>query len=106
MTSNNFRYAHLVIAAIPFMFTPVVGYLLGEGFLNSGDKSIVLILPYIFWASIFLITAVVLILKRGDLSAWMKYSAVISFGVILFVFRPTPLVKSESKRRLRSPLNK
>jgi hypothetical protein len=83
MAKQNLRYAHFLFAFLPFLFTPALAYLLAEGFLSSSDKNIVLVVPYILWASTYLVVSAVLITKRWDFGAWVKRSLIISFSSML-----------------------
>jgi hypothetical protein len=85
LTSQKLQYRHVAVALSPLLFTPALVYLFAEGILNAGggEKDLVLVVPYLLWATIFLVTAVALILKRWQFGEWMKRSLIISFSSML-----------------------
>ena len=74
------RYTHAILAAIPMLITPGLIYMLAEGWLDvgGGEKDILLAFPYLLWALIFFMVALVLIIKRWSLRRWLLRSGLIS----------------------------
>ena len=81
----NNRYTHAILAAIPVLITPLLFYMLAEGWLNAGggEKDILLAFPYFLWALTFFIVALVLIIKRWPLKRWLLRAGFVSILLML-----------------------
>lgn len=68
----------LVLCILPLSLTPVLGYLLAEGYLNlgSGCKDIFLVVPWFVWSVLYCAIFVVLWVKGRPLRKLALYSLV------------------------------
>ena len=82
------KLLHAALAAIPLLLTPVLFFMLADGWINlgGGEKDIVVTLPWLLWALIFFITALVLIIKGWPLRRWFTRAGIVSFVVMLLLF--------------------
>jgi len=85
MSKSRFKASHLLLALVPLAFTPGLVFLLAEGILSfgGGEKDLILALPYIVWALLFFITALVLIIKQWSIARWFQRSLLVSIGLML-----------------------
>jgi hypothetical protein len=82
------KLLYAALAALPLLFTPVLFFMLAEGWLNlgGGDKDIVVTLPYLIWALLFFIAAVVLIVKGWSFRRWLVRAGLVSVAIMLILF--------------------
>ncbi len=82
------KLPHITLAALPLLLTPVLFFMLAEGWLNlgGGEKDILITLPWLIWSLIFFITALVLIVKGWALRRWIVRSGLVSLVVMLLLF--------------------
>jgi hypothetical protein len=82
----NMRLTHIALAALPLALTPLFFFALAEGWIDAGggEKDIFLALPYAVWSLVFLVSAVVLIVKRWSLWPWIRRaSGIATFAIFL-----------------------
>ena len=56
----------LTMTVLPLLLTPVLGYLLAQGYINlgGGEKDILVLLPWMAWSLVFAVSSLVL-WRRG-----------------------------------------
>jgi hypothetical protein len=49
----------LIVSLLPLVLTPVLGYLLAQGYINfgGGEKDILVLLPWMVWSLVFAISS-------------------------------------------------
>jgi Kef-type K+ transport system membrane component KefB len=84
---TKMKLIDFVIAAIPIGLTPVIIFALAEGWLDfgGGEKDILLALPYLIWALVFFLVAVIFIIKRSTRRRWIAKSALIASITLVIV---------------------
>jgi len=67
----------LGICFLPFVFTPVWGFLIADSYLNfgGGEKDLFLLIPWLIWSLIYLLIFVVSWLKRYSIKRGLCFSA-------------------------------
>lgn len=77
--------ARLLTAAFPLALTPLLFWLLAEGYLNlgGGEKDILLTVPWLLWSLAFLIGALWNWHKRLPLARALGWAAVVATGLLL-----------------------
>jgi hypothetical protein len=79
------RFSQLVLALLPLLLTPVIGFLLAEGMLNAGggEKDILWAFVWAAWSIGFAVTSMFLIYRRWAVTRWLLRSALVSTGILL-----------------------
>lgn len=82
------KFWHYLLAFFPLLLTPVLFYALAEGYINlgGGGKDIIVVVPYFIWALIFLIVAIIFIIKHKTLFKWVIRSSAISIIAMVFLW--------------------
>ena len=76
----------VLVALLPLLFTPVLGYLLAEGYLNlgGGEKDIILVLPWAFCSLVYGISCFFLWHRRWALGRSTLLSIIVAIaGLVL-----------------------
>lgn len=79
------RFAQAVLAAVPLCLSPILFFATAEGWLNfgGGEKDLLLILPYLIWALVFFLTALILIIKHKPVHYWLYRAFTVALLVII-----------------------
>lgn len=66
----------ILLSIAPLALTPIWGYLIAEGYLNfgSGEKDLLLLIPWIYWSFIYLIVYIVFWLKKSSIIKTLVWS--------------------------------
>ncbi|MBL4622928.1 MAG: hypothetical protein JKY89_11060 [Immundisolibacteraceae bacterium] len=83
----NKKLAHLLLALIPLLLTPLLSFVLFEGLLNlgGGEKDIIWAIVWAVWSLTFAISALVLIWRNWALKRWVWRSAMVATGGMLML---------------------
>ncbi len=75
----------VLVALLPLLFTPVLGYLLAEGYLNlgGGEKDILLVLPSAFFSLVYGISCFYLWHRGVRLGRSIVFSIVVAIAGLI-----------------------
>jgi hypothetical protein len=81
-------FVRLLTAFAPLLLTPLLVYVLAEGWLNfgGGEKDILLTLPWILWSLVFAVTALVLWMRGWTHQGALVRAGVTGTAVVVIVF--------------------
>jgi hypothetical protein len=82
------KFGQVVLALLPLLLTPVLGYVLTEGVLNlgGGDKDILWAFAWAIWSIAFAISSIFLINRNWAVDKWALRSTIASTGVMLVLW--------------------
>ena len=72
----------------PLLATPLIGFLIAENYLSfgGGDKDIVILIPWVAWAFIFIFSGIFLWKRTPQDKTWVFKSFIYSVVVALVVW--------------------
>jgi hypothetical protein len=78
----------LGLSLLPLGLTPVLGFLLAEGYVNlgAGCKDIVALIPWLVWALAYFICSMVLWWKGAPVLMGTLYAAAGATGILILLF--------------------
>lgn len=86
----------LGICFLPLAITPVLGFLIADGYLNfgGGEKDLLILIPWLIWTLIYLLIFVISWIKRVSIKRGLTYSAGGATGVLGIIWLATYLWSS------------
>jgi hypothetical protein len=78
----------IVVCLLPLGLTPLLGFLISEGYLNLGGgcKDIILLLPWLLWSLVYSFFFILLWIKGRPFGRLIAYSVAGASGVIVLVW--------------------
>lgn len=82
------KLGQVVLALLPLLLTPVLGYVLAEGVLNlgGGDKDILWAFLWAIWSVAFAASSIFLISRNWAVDKWALRSTLASTGLMLVLW--------------------
>jgi hypothetical protein len=84
----------IIIGIFPLALTPLLAFLISDGYLNfgGGEKDIILLIPWVIWSFLFLILFIITWIKKFSMKKSLIYSAAVSLLLIIAIWIVTFLV--------------
>lgn len=78
----------IITLLFPLLMSPVIGFLIAENYLNfgGGEKDLLIILPWLLWSLLFLISGLILWRSTISFGIWLSKSALYSLLMLLIVW--------------------
>ena len=78
----------LGLSILPLALTPLLGFLIAEGYLNfgGGEKDLLLLLPWLAWSVVYLFFFLVFWWKRVSIRRGLAYAVCGATGVLTIVY--------------------
>ena len=78
----------LILCLLPLLLTPVWGYLIAEGYLNfgSGEKDLFLLIPWMAWSVVYLLSFIFLWVKGKETKNIVKYSTGAASAILVIAW--------------------
>lgn len=78
----------IVLLIFPLLVTPVFGFLIAENHLSfgGGDKDIVILVPWVVWSLLFIVTGMALWKKVPKFKVWALKSFLYSVVILLTIW--------------------
>jgi hypothetical protein len=78
----------VAVCLLPLALTPVLGFLISDGYLNLGGgcKDIILLIPWLLWSLVYSLFFIVLWIRGRSLGRLTAYSIAGASGVIVLVW--------------------
>ena len=68
----------LILSIVPLALTPLLGFLIAEGYLNfgGGEKDLFLLIPWMVWSVVYFVLFLILWRRRFSIKKGCDYAAV------------------------------
>ncbi len=78
----------LGLGILPLALTPLLGFLIAEGYLDfgGGEKDLSLLVPWLFWSLVYLMFSFVSWWRRVSITIGLAYSAGGATGVLALAY--------------------
>ena len=78
----------IAVCLLPLALTPLLGFLISEGYLNLGGgcKDIILLIPWLLWSLVYSLFFIVLWIRGRSFGRLIAYSIAGASGVIVLVW--------------------
>lgn len=79
---------HLALSILPLALTPLLGFLIADGYLNfgGGEKDLLLLIPWILWSLLYLIFFLASWWRKTCITRGLAYSVGGATGVLAIVY--------------------
>lgn len=81
-------YHRVATLSAPFLIAPLLGFLIAENYLGfgGGDKDIAILIPWVLWALIFLLTGIFQWKKYRQYRPWLLKSLISSLIILIAIW--------------------
>jgi len=78
----------IIILLFPLLITPLIGFLIADGYLNfgAGEKDLFLLIPWCLWSLFFIISGSLLWRSKIPFRTWILKSLIYSVLTLLFLW--------------------
>ncbi len=78
----------LILSIIPLALTPLLGYLIAEGYLNfgGGEKDLLLLIPWMFWSVLYFVLFLIFWKRKFSILKGFGYAAAGATGVLALIY--------------------
>jgi len=78
----------IIVLIFPLLATPLIVFLIAENYLSfgGGDKDIVILIPWIAWSAVFIVSGIVLWKRVSQFTPWVCKSLIYSLVIISIIW--------------------
>ena len=78
----------LILSIVPFALTPLLGFLIAEGYLNfgGGEKDLFLLIPWMVWSVVYFVLFLILWRREFSINKGCDYAAVGATGALALIY--------------------
>ena len=78
----------LILSIVPLSLTPLLGYLIADGYLNfgGGEKDLLLLLPWMVWAVLYFVLFLIFWKRKFSIQKGCGYAAGGATGALALIY--------------------
>ncbi len=78
----------LILSIVPLALTPMLGFLIAEGYLNfgGGEKDLLLLIPWMVWSLVYFVLFLILWRRKFSIKKGCDYAAVGATGALALIY--------------------
>ncbi len=78
----------LILSIVPLALTPLLGFLIAEGYLNlgGGEKDLFLLIPWMVWSVVYFVLFLILWRRKFSITKGCDYAAVGATGALALIY--------------------
>ena len=78
----------LILSIVPLALTPLLGFLIADGYLNfgGGEKDLFLLIPWMVWSLVYFVLFLILWRRKFSLKKGCDYAALGATGALAFLY--------------------
>ena len=78
----------LILSIVPLALTPLLGFLIAEGYLNigGGEKDLFLLIPWMVWSLVYFVLFLILWRRKFPIKKGCDYAAVGATGALALIY--------------------
>jgi len=78
----------LILSIVPLALTPLLGFLIAEGYLNfgGGEKDLLLLIPWMVWSVVYFVLFLIFWKRKFSIQKGCGYAAGGATGVLALIY--------------------
>ncbi len=78
----------LILSIVPLALTPLLGFLIAEGYLNfgGGEKDLLLLIPWMVWSVVYFVLFLIFWKRKFSIQKGLGYAAGGATGALALIY--------------------